>query len=244
MRYWRKRAERIVFSLGRIRPQHWFLANSQFTLNAVAAHYQLDAFNRKPIVIYPFADEGNKEPIPDAEKRPIVASLARICRAKKQIEQARMSADLSVGELWILGHADLCSPYYKQLEQTLEALRVNRAFVFPNLPFDMVQERLRQCRYFLHTTIQEPFGITTVEGILNGCLPIVHDSGGQREVVPIPQLRFRHLSEVPTIIKEAEANPVQRQEWQRQLLQHARSNFTKEVFAKHFKAYFLEVAAA
>ena len=33
--------------------------------------------------------------------------------------------------------------------------------------------------------------MSTVEGIAAGCIPIVHDSGGQREVVPNDELRFR-----------------------------------------------------
>jgi len=44
---------------------------------------------------------------------------------------------------------------------------------------------------FVFPAMWEHFGIVTVEAILAGCLPLVHDTGGQREIVPFDFLRFR-----------------------------------------------------
>lgn len=44
--------------------------------------------------------------------------------------------------------------------------------------------------FFIFPAHWEHFGIVTVEAILAGLLPLVHDSGGQREIVPDESLRF------------------------------------------------------
>ncbi len=44
--------------------------------------------------------------------------------------------------------------------------------------------------FFVFPAHWEHFGIVTVEAILAGLLPLVHDTGGQREIVPDESLRF------------------------------------------------------
>ena len=50
-------------------------------------------------------------------------------------------------------------------------------------------------QFFLHTMREEPFGISTVEAILNGCIPVVHNSGGSAEIVGNEQLVFDNNNE-------------------------------------------------
>jgi glycosyltransferase involved in cell wall biosynthesis len=45
--------------------------------------------------------------------------------------------------------------------------------------------------FFVFPSRWEQFGIVTVEALQAGLLPLVHDSGGQREIVPIAALRFK-----------------------------------------------------
>jgi len=47
----------------------------------------------------------------------------------------------------------------------------------------------------------EHFGISTVEAIAQGCIPIVHNSGGQKEIVPFRELRFDDKIEAVEIIR-------------------------------------------
>jgi glycosyltransferase involved in cell wall biosynthesis len=46
----------------------------------------------------------------------------------------------------------------------------------------------------------EHFGISIVEAMSAGCLPVVPDSGGPREYVP-PNLRYRRIEEAAQIIE-------------------------------------------
>jgi glycosyltransferase involved in cell wall biosynthesis len=64
-------------------------------------------------------------------------------------------------------------------------------------PTDDVISRLFELHSaFVFPARWEHFGIVTVEAIQAGLLPLVHDSGGQREIVPIDALRFKSETEL------------------------------------------------
>jgi len=51
-------------------------------------------------------------------------------------------------------------------------------------------KELSRTRFYVFPAINEHFGMTTVEAIASGAIPFVHDSGGQKEIVPLEALRF------------------------------------------------------
>ena len=55
-------------------------------------------------------------------------------------------------------------------------------------------ELLKKAKIYLHTMVGEHFGISIVEAMALGCLPIVHNSGGVKEFVP-EQYRYMNLQE-------------------------------------------------
>jgi glycosyltransferase involved in cell wall biosynthesis len=61
---------------------------------------------------------------------------------------------------------------------------------------------LRKAKVFLHTSLFEPFGISIVEGMGAGCIPVVHDSGGPREFVP-HNWRYKNVEEAVQKINQA-----------------------------------------
>ena len=48
----------------------------------------------------------------------------------------------------------------------------------------------------------EPFGITTIQGLAQGCLPMVHNSGGQKEIIPHADQRFDDADEAAKRLEE------------------------------------------
>ena len=89
---------------------------------------------------------------------------------------------------------------------------------------------LRGAAFFLHTMRDEPFGMSTVEAIAAGCIPVVHDSGGQREVVPLDHLRFRTVEEAVGIFEALLAQrPKALAETSRYLQNHIRQ-FSRDTF--------------
>ncbi len=66
---------------------------------------------------------------------------------------------------------------------------------------------LGEAKVYLHLTENEHFGIAVVEAMSAGCVPIVHDSGGPKEIV-VDQTGFRWKSEgdIPSMIDAAAKN--------------------------------------
>ncbi len=63
--------------------------------------------------------------------------------------------------------------------------------MIPNVDLSVVSEMLSKSKVYFHAKIED-FGISIVEAIAAGCIPIVPDAGGLLETVPIPELRFEY----------------------------------------------------
>ena len=53
-----------------------------------------------------------------------------------------------------------------------------------NLPKKELIQTLQDSRIYTHLMVGEHFGIAPVEGVASGCVPLVHDSGGMKEIIP------------------------------------------------------------
>src|SRR6266568_4762702 len=76
-----------------------------------------------------------------------------------------------------------------------------RVIVNPNK--EMYQETLAKSRIYLHLMRGEHFGITIVESMSAGCVPVVHDSGGPREIVGSVGLLWRQVDAIPNLLSAA-----------------------------------------
>ena len=75
----------------------------------------------------------------------------------------------------------------------------DRVRFYPNAPLQQKIELLKKAKIYLHTMEGEHFGISIVEAMAMGCLPIAHDSGGMKEFVP-PQYRYETVEEAASKI--------------------------------------------
>ncbi|MDW8034476.1 MAG: glycosyltransferase family 4 protein [Nitrososphaerota archaeon] len=170
------------------------LSNSAFTADLVKKKYGVSS-----VVLYP--------PVP-------VRSLLDInldCRRKRWVLLTRLvyeggalllpaiarrlSKDV---KLIIIGRIDRIG---LQVLQQLKKLKAN----FNYLGFvdeKMKRELLAKCACFLHLGINEPFGISVVEAMASGCLPIAHRSGAIPEYLPdkfmyvYPEEAFQKISQI------------------------------------------------
>src|SRR3989442_8454566 len=62
-----------------------------------------------------------------------------------------------------------------------EAAPSNVSFVLA--PLRKVKDILGRAKVYAHCALNEHFGITIVEAMAAGCVPVVHDSGGARQIV-------------------------------------------------------------
>src|SRR6266496_6059892 len=109
----------------------------------------------------------------------LVVTVGRIVPEKRFhlfVELARMvprTRFVAIGSL-----SDGTSAYYERLRRTAPA---NVSFVLS--PLRKVKDLLGRAMAYVHCAENEHFGITIVEAMAAGCVPIVHDSGGPREIV-------------------------------------------------------------
>jgi glycogen synthase len=102
-------------------------------------------------------------------------------------------------------------------------------------------------KVFIHPNINEPFGISTAESILNGCLPLVHNSGGQKEIVPFTELRFNTFDEIAGMLEKYSKYDDHLGRIQKQLIRYCRDRFDCQVFKasmnaqiNHFESVYLK----
>jgi glycosyltransferase involved in cell wall biosynthesis len=80
--------------------------------------------------------------------------------------------------------------YFNALQAQARQMGLDQVEFIANPDDAQVRAVLARTRFYIFPARNEHFGMTTVEAIAAGCIPFVHDSGGQREIVPDPRLRF------------------------------------------------------
>jgi glycosyltransferase involved in cell wall biosynthesis len=109
----------------------------------------------------------------------LVVTLGRIVPEKRFhlfVELARLVPKTKFVAVGSLPYES--SAYYERLKNTAPE---NVSFVLS--PLRKVKDLLGRAMAYVHCAENEHFGITIVEAMAAGCVPIVHDSGGPREIV-------------------------------------------------------------
>lgn len=172
------------------------IANSKFTAMKFKEFYTNDV----SAILYPPVDTR----LTIATKIPNrIVSLGRFSPNKKQLEQIKMMVELPSHELYIIGFKNDPS-YFNRCRKMIKELRLNNVYLISDATEKDRDSLLASSTYFIHSLREEPFGITTVQGIAAGCIPIVHDSGGQKEIVKDIDLRFKNEFQIPLIIQQLE----------------------------------------
>lgn len=176
------------------------LANSYFTAR------EIQAFSGKPVeVLYPpfssaiskLGKTANKDP---HENLVVTTSRLEPNKLLERIPYIAKQTDPTI-QYAIIGR--LCN---QQTLLNLEALikkldLVDRVKVFPNAPGYQKLDLLERAKIYLHTMIGEHFGISIVEAMALGCVPIVHNSGGMTEFVP-SQYRYDSIPQAAQMITQ------------------------------------------
>ncbi len=173
------------------------LANSEYTRGWIRSLWDVDAE-----VLYPPIQTDRL--IPSAVREPAVVTVGRffspgLGHAKRQLDmvqffgRALRSGTLPDGwRMYVVGGCeDSQLPYLAQVQAAAEGLPVE---VIPNAPRTTVERLLSTSSVFWSATgygedqartpwAAEHFGMTTVEAMAGGCVPVVIDQAGQKEIV-------------------------------------------------------------
>ena len=136
-------------------------------------------------------------------KKSIVLTIARFS-PEKRLEQIPLIARRVDAKFFILGTVN-SEASYRSVYGLIKKYGVeDRVTIIADSPnnHEVKMELLRKAKVFLHTSLLEPFGISIVEGMGAGCIPVVHDSGGPTEYVP-SEWRYRNGEEAKSKIENA-----------------------------------------
>jgi glycosyltransferase involved in cell wall biosynthesis len=173
------------------------LTNSEFSRSVLLRHYAFDPARVR--VLYPPAMPVDRRWLAPPAARRGVVSVGSFSPNKRQLEQLRVAALLPEVEFRIAGSVQ-SRRYFRACVRRVERERLANVRLLPDLPPGAIAQLYGSAQTFLHSMRYEPFGIATVEAIQHGCVPVVHDSGGQREVVPLAALRYEDVDEAVEIV--------------------------------------------
>jgi glycosyltransferase involved in cell wall biosynthesis len=184
------------------------VTNSEFSKKAIAGELGIEALVLTPPVdIEPFRTGA----LISYQRDDIVLVLSRIVPYKKienAIAVAKMLKENNIGKgMKIIGNLYddhfVVGTYYSHLLQMVKEYDLENYVSFEiNVNFKKIIETMRNAKIYLHTMPGESFGISTVEAMSAGLIPIVPDLGGHTEFVP-QKYQFDTLERACKIISSA-----------------------------------------
>ena len=166
-----------------------YVVNSQYIASLFA-----QAYNKTVDIVYPSNQLSFIETsIEDFQNRKLITFFSRIVQYKRPeliLELAVRWPDLNFAIVGNVSKNRL--GYYIKIKRLIKAKRIKNLELYTNLNRKELDEILKKTKFYFFPAINEHFGITTVEAISKGCIPFVHDSGGQKEIVAIDELRFKN----------------------------------------------------
>lgn len=188
-------------------------------------------------VLYPgfLQDEGGAKHGVGVEKKHRIFSLGRIEPDKHTLNLVRLYRALHEVdpelELVICGLTGSAN-YLSQVRELVSELQVPVTFMLDR-DRKSVLELIHSSKFYINPKPFEHFGIATVEAIEAGCIPLVHNSGGNIELVPFNELRFDSAEELASGY-QALMNDIPRQEHIRKSLGQTLEAYSSDTFFKLF----------
>jgi glycosyltransferase involved in cell wall biosynthesis len=189
------------------------LTNSEFSKKAILQELEIEALVLSPPVeIEPFR---NKALLSD-HKDNIVLVLARVVPYKKienAIAVAKILKKNNIAKgMKIMGNLYdddfvVGDYYYTLIEMVKDYDLADYISIEINVNIKKVIEVMRHSKVYLHTAPGESFGISTVQAMSAGLIPVVPDVGGHTEFVP-RKYHFHNIEEASEIISYAMNTPL------------------------------------
>lgn len=176
------------------------IVNSYFTKEAITRIYP----NIDPHVLYPCVElERFSAAYNSRTRNPQVIVISRFS-PEKQIEGAMEVAKIMenvkfevVGSLNSTNHR-----YFKSLNEMIERYGLqHRVRLRPNVSFNELLDAMSVSKVYLHTTFGEHFGVSIIEAMAAGLIPVVPAVGGCTEIVP-PEYQYNGIEDAADCIRK------------------------------------------
>lgn len=217
------------YSFERVR-SNLTLTNSRWTLGQIRRQPDADAE-----VLYPPAP-GDFPDVPWEQREDAFACIGRLEPPKRQdwiIETlARVRREWPSLQLHLCGFSSSLD-FKRRLDQ-LAKMHGSWVHIHSDLSRTDMVKLLSRCRYGIHAYIDEHFGIGPAELARAGCIPFVHASGGQVEIVDEdPRLCYTTAEDAATKILAVLRDTALR-DGLRKAVSHRSQLFTPQAFVQGF----------
>jgi len=207
--YWRRQIDKIDL----------FLCNSEYTKKAIEERWGKDAE-----VVYPPVDVKKIEPAPKEE---FVVTVGRFVEEKNYqmvLEVAKLVPNV---KFVIIGRKQN-EEYYERIRH----LKPDNVILLTDLSQAELFSMLAKAKVYLHTMIGEHFGISIVESMAAGCVPVVHNSGGARMIVRNVGYTYNNVEECCKYIFQALSQDVDASKIVESTKKFGSENFRRQIKEK------------
>ena len=220
-------------------------ANYNGKLILANSHYTADEIRRfsgkKAEVLYPPVPStifnNNPENLTKNQRKNLVVTISRFGPGK-ELEKIPYIASLTESNIQfaIIGRVHYRDTLLSLQRITQKLGLKDRVKFFPDASRLEMNQILKNAKIYLHTMIGEHFGISIVEAMAMGCLPVVHNSGGPKEFVPA-QWRYENIQDAARKIETAifEWAPEKAEE-----MVETAKQFSESKFCTNFMRLFLQ----
>lgn len=186
-----------ITRLTRFRRNVTYVTNSFWTKGQIEQSTGISAFVLNPPVS---VGDCNESEFPKHYKRRRICIASRISREKnidKILAQLDPWASENNYQISIAGPLS-DEEYYNEL--TKKYACTGHITFTGMLSRAHYLELLSMSEIYLHGMKEEHFGITVAEAMLLGCIPVVHNSGGQIEITALPSLVYNDYSDIRKVL--------------------------------------------
>ena len=178
------------------------LTNSEYTRKAIS-----NAFNIDAKILYPPVDVETFQEIAlkSNQRDGMVLVISRIAPDKQienAIEVARIMRGRGIGKIMtIAGNLHYYDhQYYQQMKNMIADYDLSDyVSLQTNISFSRLIQLMQLAKVYFHPRIDEHFGISIVEAMASGLVPVVSNIGGHTEFVP-PKYHFHTLGHAADLI--------------------------------------------
>ena len=163
-------------------PRIYLISNSEYIQNSLN-----EKFNKNSDIIYPPV---NLSEFHSETKEKRVVTIGRFSAEKNHDFGIDVMKDLDC-DYDLIGNTKTKSNilYYEKLEYRIKTENCQKINLLKNLERKNLVEKVNKSKIYFHCS-PETFGITVVESIAAGCIPIVPNDSAHLETVPFSELRY------------------------------------------------------
>jgi len=109
----------------------------------------------------------------------IIVTCSRFTPEKGLNIIPEIASKVPEGKFYIFGSTSKISwEVISEIKKTINKFKVKNVYLKPNTPLKEMLSIYRKAKIYLHTMVNEHFGVSIVEAMASGLIPLTHKSGG------------------------------------------------------------------